>query len=159
MHHHWRNCDTSTLLSDEESITNHTIKIWPKWFWHLFDENLPHSIVGLEYWPGLEPTKDWWWLCSISLWGGRIFLLTPAEPGPEIQSKKSDELIKFAPKFDEYLIRRILFGYIHWSAALIFIPSEFDSHFLRKIFHVKFHIWCVYKKLIFTSMGELILGW
>ena len=84
-------------------------------------------------------------------WGiiRRICLLTPAEAGPEIQSKKSDELMKFAPEFDEYLIRRILFGFIYWGAALIFIPSEFDSHFLRKTFHVKFHMVCVYKKASF----------
>ena len=57
--------------------------------------------------------------------------------------------MKFAPEFDEYLIRRILFGFIYWGAALIFIPSEFDSHFLRKTFHVKFHMVCVYKKASF----------
>ena len=34
----------------------------------------------------------------------RRIRLTPPEAGPEIQSKKSDELMKSAPEFDEYLI-------------------------------------------------------
>ena len=34
----------------------------------------------------------------------RRICLTPPEAGPEIQSKKSDELMKSAPEFDEYLI-------------------------------------------------------
>ena len=43
--------------------------------------------------------------------------------------------------------------YIHWGAALIFIPSESGSCFLHK-----FPYWCLRKKLLFTSMGELRLG-
>ena len=46
----------------------------------------------------------------------RRICLTPPEAGPEIQSKKSDELMKSAPEFDEYLIEEFYSVYsLGWS--------------------------------------------